>query len=281
MNFITYFDSNYRHKGWVCHHTLYKYLGNKLKFYVLCLDDGVYKTALSKANQGVIPLRISDIEEYYPALLSVKPHRSTKEYYATMTPIYPRYIFDKFGDDLLFYTDADIAFWSNPSEMMSVIGDRSLMVVDHGIEPPRSKVRFNVGILSYRNDPHCKEFLEWWTDRCMEWCEWKTMPDGRCADQGYLNIIHDEPSRFKNTLECPHPGINMGPWNIGKYLITQDGGAPVINGKWNLICYHYHEFKITGPNSYYPTGWKHTESDKRIVYDPYFSLIKKHMDGNL
>ena len=188
---------------------------------------------------------------------------------------------NSFCKDLVFYTDADMAFWSDPTEILDVLGDKSLMVVDHGFEPPRSNVRFNVGILAYRNDEYCREFLEWWFQKCLEWCKWVTMPDGRCADQGYLNILHDEPNRFKNHLSCPHPGINTGPWNIGKYVITERDGAPVINDHYNLICYHYHEFKVTGLNSYFPTGWKHTDSDRKIIYDTYFSLIQKSMKGNL
>lgn len=281
MNFCAYFDSNYADKGWVAHHTLYKYLGDELKFYVLCLDDKVRKQAEERKDQGVIPVLLENIEAHRPSLLSVKNTRQRKEYYATITPLYPLYIFDTFGSDVVWYTDADIAFYSDPREMEEVLGDRSLMVSDHGIEPPRSNVRFNVGILAYRNDEYCREFLGWWFDRCMEWCEWKTMPDGRCADQGYLNILHDEPDKFKNHLSCPQPGINLGPWNIGLHNITLKDGKPIIDGKHNLVCYHYHEFRITGPDSYFATGWKHTNSDKRIVYDPYFKLLKQYHNGTL
>jgi hypothetical protein len=279
VNFITYFDSNYAHKGWACHKTLYKYLGSNLKFYLLCLDDNIYAQAMNKKDQGVVPILLSDIESYRPRLTTVKHTRERKEYYATLTPLFPQFVFDTYGEDLVFYTDADIAFWSDPTEMKEVLGDKSLMVVDHGIEPPRSKVRFNVGILAYRNDECCREFLDWWFDRTMEWCEWKTMPDGRCADQGYLNILHDEPNRFKNHLSCPHPGINMGPWNIGLHKTTLKDGKPIVDGKYNLICYHYHEFRMIGDNSYHPTGWKHTDSDREIIYEPYFNMIREVRSG--
>lgn len=270
MFFCTYFDHNYLNKGKVCYDTLMSFLPN-LRLYIVCLDD-IVLNKVSKWN-NVIPIAVPDLENFHPELLKAKNNRQLKEYYATLTPILPLYIFEKYTDtDLLFYTDADIAFWSNPEEMISVIGDYSIMVSDHGFEPPRSNVRFNVGILGYKNDIKCKSFLEWWRDRCIEWCYWITMPDGRMADQGYLNKLHEDYSAY-NALNCPHPGINLGPWNIGKHSISEENGKKIIDNKFNLICYHYHEFVLTG-NSYYPTGWKHTQNDRNIVYEPYFNLIK-------
>jgi hypothetical protein len=244
------------------------------------LDDQVYRTATEL--EGVEAIRLSDVEAYDQGYYSCKGNRLSKEYYATMSPIMPLYIFHKYPEvDLLFYTDADIAFWSDPQEMFGIMGDKSLMVVDHGFEPPRSNVRFNVGILGYRNDEHCKEFLGWWREQCIRWCKWVTLPDGRCADQGYLNILHNEPEKFKNHLSCPHPGVNMGPWNIGKYKITREGNRPLVNGHYNLICYHYHEFRMIGTDSYYPTGWEHSASDRQIVYEPYFRLLQQFIKGKL
>ncbi len=279
MNFCTYFDSAYAAKGWVCWSTLLHESPNS-KLFVLALDDNVLEQA--KKLDGVIPICLSDVENYCPDLLKAKGNRQPKEYYATITPVLPMFIFDNFGIDTVFYTDADIAFWSSPEEIENIMGSHSIMVTDHGFEPPRSGVRFNVGILGYRNDVNCREFLEWWKERCIEWCYWVTLPDGRCADQGWLNILHDQPEKFKGALSCPHPGVNLGPWGIGRHTISKNiDGKLIIDGKHNLICYHYHEFAVTGQDSYYPTGWKHTANDRRLVYDPYFELIKKSSGGHL
>jgi hypothetical protein len=284
MDFCTYFDSVYAAKGWVCHKTLIDQSPSS-RLFVLALDDKIRAHAEKLSHLGVIPVLMSDIEAYCPALLSVKGSRQPKEYYATVSPILPLFLFDRFGMDKVFYTDADMAFWSKPKEIETVMGDHSLMVVDHGFEPPRAGVRFNVGILGYRNDANCREFLEWWRDRCLEWCEWRTMPDGRCADQGWLNILHDQPERFKNVLSCPHTGINFAPWNVGKHIVTERNGKKIIDDKFNLICYHYHEFRTTGADSYYPTGWKLAQGDPvpvlKLIYEPYFVLIRKAMDGVL
>lgn len=280
MNFCAYFDNAYSAKGWVCHKTLLD-RSPASRLYVLALDGKVKEQADRLAGLGVTAVTLPEIEAYCPSLLAVKGSRSAKEYYATISPILPMFLFDRFGIDKVFYTDADMAFWSEPEEIEDVMGGHSLLVTDHGFEPPRSNVRFNVGILGYRNDANCREFLEWWRDRCLEWCEWRTMPDGRCADQGYLNILHDQPNRFKGALSCPQPGVNLGPWGIGRHTITMENGRLLLDGKHNLVCYHYHEFRVTGPDSYYPTGWAHTASDRRLVYEPYFALVRRAMAGTL
>lgn len=272
MYLCTYFDSNYLAKGSVCYETISKFLSD-FTLFIICLDDNVKNIVKDWKNTEIITL--SDLEEFCPDLLKAKGNRLLKEYYATLSPILPLYIFNKNPKvDLLFYTDADMAFWSDPTEMIDVLGTKSIMVCDHGFEPPRSGVRFNVGILGYRNDEKCKEFLEWWKERCLEWCKWETLPDGRCADQGYLNKLHEDYDRY-NALNCPHPGINLAPWNVAKHFVSENNGKKTVDGQYNLISYHYHKFRLIDKNSYYPTGWKHTENDRKIIYNPYFNLIRK------
>jgi hypothetical protein len=274
MNFCTYFDKNYLNKGLVCYETLINQSPESI-LYILCCDDEVYNRMKNEKN--VICFTLQDVEDYYPNLLTVKNKRQPKEYYATISPILPLYIFDKYNVDLLFYTDADMAFWSDPNEMVDVMGNYSLMVTDHGFEPPRASIRFNVGILGYRNDDNCKEFLYWWRDKCIEWCYWVTTSDGRCADQGWLNILHNEPNKFKNHFSCPHPGVNYGPWKLGKHFFSEKNNKKIIDGQFNLICFHYHEFNIINKNKYFPTGWKYTENEIKIIYNPYFKLIKEYL----
>lgn len=270
MNFCTYFDSKYLNKAFICRETLLKQNPNSI-LYSLCFDDYTYKIMSNLSN--VIPIFLQDIENEFPELLNVKQSRLSKEYYATISPILPLYIFKKYNIQKLFYTDADMAFWSNPQEIEDIMGDNSILVTDHGFEPPRAKIRFNVGILGYKNDNDCNNFLNWWKDKCLDWCKWETTEDGGMADQGYLNILHDQPGKFGKVISCPQPGINLGPWNAWRYNLSTENNKILLNNKFNLVCYHYHEFKLIG-NSYNPTGWKLPNFAKELIYDPYFNLIK-------
>lgn len=267
MNICTYFDKNYINKAKVCINTIKKY--KDINLFVLCFDKESEKIV---QNENVINL--TDIENYYPDLLKVKNNRSQKAYYATITPILPLYIFDKYEINKLFYTDADMAFYSDPKEIEEVMGNYSLMVSPH--ENPAVGVAgyFNVGILGYRNDENCREFLNWWTGKVIEWCEWIAIPEKKlCAEQRYLDIIIDEPNRFKNTLICPHPGVNLASWRVVLHNIQSIDGKLYVDSK-NLICYHYHGYGENSQGPFNNTGWIVSKENIELIYKPYYNLLR-------
>lgn len=269
MNFITYFDSNYSAKGFTCYRTLHRYLGKDLNFYLVCLDDKVFEN--SKKYSRIIPIRLADVEFMFPKLLEIKGTRLLKEYYATLTAILPIYIFNTFGKDVVFYTDADIAYYNDPRKMIEMFGSHSILAVEHGFEPPRAGIRYNVGILAYRNDSKCREFLNWWWKQSIISCDWTGPSSG---EQGYLNRLYDEPGKFNQvSLHPVKSGVNLGPWNGGMCSISNINGILKINGTTDLIAYHFHEFRLTA-NGYCPTGWKLNSGFREYVYEPYYQLVR-------
>lgn len=267
----------YAVEGWVCHYTLHQ-LDPSLKIYLLCIGNDVLDKAKTLTDKGIVPISLHDFEKAYPVLPTVKNSRALKEYIVTMKPFLPEYIFDHFGEEKLIFTDSDMAFWNNPSEIFEELDECSFLAKDHEIEPQRSAGRFNVGLLGYKDDDSCREWLKWWQDRCIEWCQWRAH-DGKFAEQGYLNILHNKPLKFKGFLSTKHPGVNLAPWNISKHKVYKENGILKVDGQ-NLICYHYHEFELRG-NSYHPTGWKLPPGTKELLYEQYFSLVKKSMNNTL
>lgn len=106
----------------------------------------------------------------------------------------------------------------------------------------------------------------------MEWCEWRATPDGKCADQGYLNIFHDEPEKFHNVKISKHPGINLGPWNLAMHELGTQDGHPTIDGR-RLVCYHYHGYKPAGKLCLNDTGWDVSDEAMKVIYQPYHELM--------
>jgi hypothetical protein len=235
------------------------------QLFVLCLDDSVVATMSGMPNTVLVTLK--DVESYCPTLLQVKPLRKQpREYYTTMTAIFPLFLFDKFGMEKLTYTDADMSFWSSAEEIEEVMGSHSLMVTDHENPIAYAAGRFNNGIMGYRNDQDCVEFLQWYAERCLEWCEWHATADGKCGDQGYLTVLHSQPGRFKNVLSCPQPGINLGPWNLAMHTLEERGDRLVLDGDRNLVCYHFHGIAPDGRNG---TGWTVSDANAKLLYSPY------------
>lgn len=277
MDFCTYFDSAYLEKAVVCRHTLMRQ--SVARMFVLCLDENVEKTVLGWKESVVI--RLSDIEAYRPSLLAIKATRQPKEYFATITPILPQFVFDRFGVRTLFYTDADIAFWSPAEEIEDQLGDHSLLVTPHENPVAHAAGRFNVGILGYKDDPACRSFLKWWEGKCMEWCEWRALPDGRCADQGYLSVLHSQPSRFAGVVTNPSPGINLGPWNLALHHTEKRDGRILLDCRHNLVCYHYHGYKDVSGQCVNDTGWEVSPWNMEHIYLPYHELILRAQKGEL
>ncbi len=282
MDFCTYFDSGYLAKAMVCRHTLMAQTPARL--FVLCLDDHVEAVVSGWTDAVAIPL--ADIEAWRPSLLKVKPNRQRKEYYATITPVLPQFLFENFGIAKVFYTDADMAFWSPAEEIDEAMGGGSLLVTPH--ENPVAVAggaggagHFNVGILGYRSDRNCLEFLRWWEERCLEWCEWRALPDGRCADQGYLSILHAQPNRFAGVVANPSPGINLGPWNLAMHRTEIREGRLLLDGTHNLVCYHYHGYKNVAGKCANDTGWHVSDWNMDNIYRPYHEMILMASENKL
>lgn len=278
MHFCSYFDENYLPRAKVCHHTLMKHSPDST-LWIMAMDDRSYEEASSWKNTRVF--KAEELEAYKPDLLRVKPKRQPKEYYATMTPVLPQYIFDTANVSTVWYTDADMAFFAPVEEMESVLGDHSVLVTPHEHPHARPAGLFNVGILGYKNDEKGRIWLRWWEDRCMEWCEWRATKDGKCADQGYLNILAQHPERF-NAKSSDHAGINLGPWNLALHKLEQQGDRLILDGSKNLVSYHYHGFKRIGKGQCEnDTGWEVSPENFRLLYQPYVELLDAAIEGKL
>ena len=71
------------------------------------------------------------------------------------------------------------------------LNDRSVLIVEHrfpqGQGDPASYGTYNVGILGFRNDAAGRACLQWWRERCLEWC-YDRVEAGKYADQKYRNF---------------------------------------------------------------------------------------------
>lgn len=242
-HFCTYFDRHYLARGLTLYRSLSDHAGDFV-LWVLCFDDDTYD-ALSRLNQpNLRPVSLHELEQGDERLLVAKGNRSRIEYYFTCTPSWPLYIMNHAPDvDLVTYVDADILFYASPAPIYDELGDDSILIIEHRFPERRRHLathgRFNVGYLTFRNDTYGRECLEWWRERCLDWC-YDRIEDGRFADQGYLS---DWPERFRGVVVLQHKGANVAPWNWSNYRIHIDHGRPTVDGE-PLIFYHFHGFKI-------------------------------------
>jgi hypothetical protein len=208
------------------------------------MDNESY-SMIEKLNlENVTAISLSEFED--EKLLQVKDSRTPVEYCWTISSSLPLYIFKKTDIDMLAYVDADLYFYSSPEIIYDEFGSNSVMIIPHRFfenieKQEKNSGIYNVGMLIFRNNEEGLTCLNWWRERCLEWC-FNRIEDGKLGDQAYLN---DWPVRFKGVCVLANHGANVAPWNSQRYsFFSKNGSIWCKNNEtqkeFPLIFYHFH-----------------------------------------
>ena len=193
----------------------------------------------------VVPL--AELEADDPELAAAKANRSTVEYFFTLSPCWPRWLLrSQTGIARMTYLDADMLFFASPAEVFAAMEAARASVLITGHRFPawlahyERHGRYNVGILSFANDPAGLGCLDDWRRRCLEWCH-DRLEDDRYADQKYLDAW---PERWGGKLlVLENPGVNLAPWNwAGRQYEISPGGSVRVDGA-ALVLFHFARFR--------------------------------------
>ena len=128
--------------------------------------------------------------------------------------------------------------------------------------------------LSFRNDASGVEALNWWRDRCIEWC-YARREDGKYGDQLYLN---DWPARFKRVVVLQNIGAGVAPWNHIQYDFNMGSkDSQVLVNDTPLVFYHFHSIAFVGPQVVIPTKYVSNPVRKgvlRLCFIPYLNKLQ-------
>ncbi len=273
--YCTYFDSRYLTRGLALYSSLARN-GHDFTLFVLALDEITWSTLSSLKLPNVEPIRLTDVEAADVDFASTKRTRSTTEYYWTSTPVLPLFLLRLFPEiDVLFYLDADLYFFSSPEIMFDDMQDGSVYIIPHRFSRryehnAQSAGTYNVGAVGFRNDGAGRACLQWWRDRCLEWCYDKHEED-KYGDQKYLD---GWPELFDNVVVSHHPGCNVASWNVDNYRVTTRG-AQVYVADVPLVFYHYHRFKHLRWGLYELAGWGYRlrRDHRALIYAPYIHAL--------
>ena len=134
---------------------------------------------------------------------------------------------------------------------------------------------YNVGWVTFRRDEFGLECLEWWRERCLEWC-YDKMEEERFADQKYLN---DWPDRFRGVVVLQHKGAGLAPWNWMNYHIRFHDQRITVDNQ-PLIFFHFHGLKIFSSWLYDPVAEGRVYGEMPVglrwrLYPPYLKQIRE------
>ena len=276
-HYCTYFDHRYLPLGIALHESLVA-AGGAFTLWVLALDDETrgFLEHAAFPSMEVVPL--SRLEAHDPELKRTAATRSRVEYYFTCTPCLPRYLMDVEDLHEVTYLDSDLWFFNSPELVFSELGSGSVAIVPHrfserAMRSHASYGHYNVGWLTFRNDADGRACLDWWRDRCIEWCYDRVEPT-RYADQKYLDEI---PVRFGGVKVIRQSGANLAPWNVAQAEVTKGNHGVLANGE-PLVFFHFQGLRRVSTNWYDTNlgsyGARTTPVLRRGVFEPYLHAIR-------
>lgn len=269
INFCTLFDSNYLSRGLALYYSLEQHCP-AFKLYIFAFDDRAYKILNAMTLQHAVIISLREFED--EKLLAVKPTRNRAEYCWTSTSSTILYVLDHYQVESCTYLDADLFFYSSPEPIFTEMGEQSILLTEHRYSPQYNKEvksgKYCVQFVTIKNDERGRQALEWWRDRCLEWC-YAYYEDGKFGDQLYLD---DWTERFRGTHVLQHQGGGLASWNVQQYDFHQENGR--LTGKhirtgetFPVIFYHFHYLR------FYTNG--KVELGRRVLTQQVFDIFYK------
>lgn len=280
MNFFcTYCDQGYAARL-LCLHGSLRDQGEPFRLYVLCFDAATEAVVAAQEDPSLVAVPLAELLAADPAYAAVRSTRSRVEFYFTATPVIVRHCFAReLAAEVMTYLDADLFFFRPASKVFAEQGAASVGIVPHRFTArSRNSARhgtYNVAWVSFRRDAAGLSCLEWWRERCLEWC-FDRVEDGRFADQGYLDEF---PRRFAGVRSLEHPGINAAPWNVEPAELDCVDGRPRLQGR-SVLFYHYQGIREVNPGWFDP-GLRNyhltlTPGLRDWLYLPYLRRLTEH-----
>ncbi len=276
--YCTYFDRGFLPRALALYDSLRRWSG-PFHLWALCLDEESRATLSRLRLPGVEPLSLAELERADPALLRVKAERSRLEYYFTLSPVLPLHLLRSHPEmERLTYLDADLYFYADPEPLFAESHAASIALIPLRYAPAvrdRQRYgRYNVGWLSFRPDRNGFACLEWWRERCLEWCYARVEGD-RYADQKYLDRW---PERFEGVHVVRHTGANLGPWSLETFPLSVREGRVYVDED-PLLFYHFTSFLQVAPWLYNTNlaSW-HVRPNtlvRRRIIGPYIAALRQ------
>lgn len=275
--FCTLFDAHYLVKAVALHGSLLRHCPD-FHLTAFCFDDEALELLERLDLPHVSLVSLHKLEALDPGLAATKSGRSRGEYCWTATPALPRAMFALRPQlEEVTYIDADLWFFADPEPLFAELGDDSVLITEHRYprEYAHHEIRghYNVQFLVFRRDERALAVLDWWHERCLEWC-YARLEDGRFGDQKYLD---DWPRRFAGVHVLRHRGGGVAPWNVVGHDLRETPGGVTVDGD-PLVFFHFHNVRMLERGyAWRAAGYIVPARAKRLIYDPYLAALDQSL----
>jgi hypothetical protein len=245
-NFCTLFDADFLPRALALYRSLER-VGGDFHLRAYAMEPGLAGLIDRLELPHLTAVDVGELESADPELAAVRSDRTWGEYCFTATPSVCQHSLQ--SDPALSeitYLDADLMFFADPAVLFEEIGNASVAIVPHRFSSrwahcEASHGHYNVGFNTFRRDSAGLAALDWWRERCLEWCYLRFEP-GRYGDQVYLNEF---PRLFADVHVVKHPGAAVAPWNSEGRIVARQGDRIYVDGQ-PLIFYHFASLHLYG-----------------------------------
>ncbi len=286
LNFCTLFDANYLARGLVTYESLMSATEGSAHLYVFAFDDLSLTTLRTMNLPNLTVISLAEFED--EDLLRIKPTRSRGEYCWTCTSSTIHYCIRTFDLPHCIYIDADMVFYQNPKVLLDEMPlSANVLITEHRYTPQYDKSKLSgkycVQFMYFDNSENGQKVLNWWRDRCLEWC-FNRHEDGKFGDQKYLD---DWLTRFQGVHSLQHLGGGLAPWNVQQFDfqviknkilgdLTPKKGKNTEGANFDAVFFHFHGVKLFENDKaiFAPKMYVLNDAVKAIFYYPYLQKLK-------
>jgi len=259
IHICTLSDKNFLLKGLALYQSLVNTC-NEFTLHYLCLDNETY-FKLKELDFENIELSKLDVLEKHDLKLVECRDNEPSEYAAnkeeqfiwSLAPYFTNYILNTLPEnEHLFYIDADICIYENLSQLLQIVGTKSVGIHSHKFSSAYNDNYktgwFNVGIVIFKNDYFGKTISKFWKNLLLNQDNSYYEKYGTCGDQKYLELF---PKIWPNQTCIFDKEIDhLAPWNWNREVK-------------NPFFFHFSDFET----SKYPSSMhKYKEDYQNLLY---------------
>lgn len=272
-NFCTIIGKEYLVKGIALYNSL-KTHSEKSHLWICCLDRTVFSILSQMKLENVTLITLEEVED--SRLLLVKYTRSASEYCWTLKSCWILYLLKNQPEiEYLIYMDADIFFFSDPQPVFDEMGKCSVLMCRQRDSEEVEQVfgKFQAGFIGFANNHIAMHCLNWWRDRCLEWCSSEQGHHDKWGDQKYLD---QWPTLLPDIRTTENLGIDAAVWSAKNNLFIKN--REVYIKEFKLIAYHFCGFICFNDSEFNLWQWPNWVVDKCLInyiYIPYIKALRQ------
>ena len=210
-------------------------------------------------------------------LLVLKTQRSTAEFCWTTKPFLLAHALETYPEaGWVVYLDADSLIFGSISPALRHMGNVTCVFTPHNFFQEFAHFeatvgRYNAGFVAFNNSDSGKRALAEWRSLCMG--SVSAHPSGgEYGDQKYLDALAE---RWQMDPDAVSKGLNVAPWNVGKYRFAIVDGQIFVDGD-ALLFFHFQGFMHATRHLVllYRGVYPLPDAVRRLVYRPYLAQLR-------